>query len=183
MSWVDENKAWARAWAEVPEPIEIVVKRDGTVYFEGQRSDLQVNYSNDIATLADGTPVIVREPLPGGEYRMHSVYNPASIEEYREQIFETALKDIKAHKWDGYYAKKVGLSVDEYLAQKAAGIKNPAPILNQDAVATMLTPAQCQERWVEDVIDTHYRVPAVWRRNQFRCICRDPECVHFRNGR
>jgi hypothetical protein len=121
MSWVDESKAWARAWAEVPEPIVIVVKRDGTVYFEGKRSDLQVNYGNDIATLADGTPVIVREPLPGGDYRLHAVYNPQGVEDYREQIFEAALKDTKAHKWDSYYAKKAGMTVKDWLAQKETG--------------------------------------------------------------
>jgi hypothetical protein len=182
MSWVDENKAWARAWAEVPEPIQIVVKRDGTVYFEGQRSDMQVNYGDDIA-FANGTPVIVLEPLPGGQYKMHPVYNPAGIEDYREQIFEAALKDIKAHKWDSFHAKKVGLTIAEYNAQKEAGIKNPAPVI-QDVIANVLpTPEQCQWRWEQDLIDTHCRVPAVWHRNQFRCICRDANCVHFQSGR
>ena len=154
-----------------------MVKRDGTVYFEGQRSDIQVDYGDDIA-FANGVPVIVRQPLPGGQYRMHPVYNPAGIEEYREQIFEAALKDTKAHKWDSYYAKKAGITVEEYNAQKEAGVKNPAPQVIQEV---MPTPEQCHWQFEQDLITEHGLNK--WHRGMYRCICRQRSCVHFRNGR
>jgi len=179
MSWVDEEKAWAT----VPDSITIVVDKMDRVYFEGERrDDIQPTLQSDVA-LFNGAPVIILHPVGGAEggYVEHPVYNAAGVARWQDEQFETALKNIKAHKWDSFYAKKVGLTIAEYNAQKEAGIKNPAPI--QVIQNAMPTPAQCQERWDQDLIDTHCRVPAVWHRNQFRCICRDSKCVHFRNGR
>jgi hypothetical protein len=93
----DEVTALEMAWEQVPVPVQIVVKRDGTVYFDGQMSTTPVEYDDELATF-DGQPCVIIEPLPDG-YRWHPVYNPDGVDAAREACFQNALDDIKKQKW------------------------------------------------------------------------------------
>jgi hypothetical protein len=119
MSWVDEEKAWAT----VPDAITIVVDKMERVYFEGERrDDIRPTLHSDVA-LFNGAPVIILHPVGGakGGYVEHPVYNTGGVGQWQDEQFEIALKNIKAHKWDSYYAKKAGMTVKDWLAQKETG--------------------------------------------------------------
>jgi hypothetical protein len=94
----DEVTASELAWEQVPDPVQIVVKRDGTVYCEGQMSTTPVEYGDELATF-DGQPCVILEPLPSGQYRWHEVYNPDGVDAAREACFQNVLDDIKKQKW------------------------------------------------------------------------------------
>jgi hypothetical protein len=176
MSWADEEKAWAT----VPDAITIVVDKMERVYFEGERrDDIRPTLHSDVA-LFNGAPVIILHPVGGakGGYVEHPVYNTGGVGQWQDEQFEIALKNIKAHKWDSYYAKKAGITVEEYNAQKEAGVKNPAPQVIQEV---MPTPEQCHWQFEQDLITEHGLNK--WHRGMYRCICRQRSCVHFRNGR
>jgi hypothetical protein len=129
----DGIKAYEQAWSEVPEPIRVVVKRDGTVYYEGQQTNLEIYYGDQIATLADGTPVIVLHPQPNGRYEIDGLYNEENIDTYREERYEAAYRQIRAHKWD------------EWKAQQQAQQPKPVVIAPPRPAARRMTDAEVHE--------------------------------------
>jgi hypothetical protein len=178
MSIFDEEKAWA----QVPDAVTLVIDRQGRVYHEKERrDDLYPTFYDDVALTPAGEPCIIFEPVGGanGGYREHPIYNAQGVAAWQDAQFAPIYKNIRLHKWDSYYAKKAGLTVKEWLAQKAAGVKNPAP--TQVIQEVMPTPEQCQWQWEQDLITEHGLNK--WHRGMYRCICRQRSCVHFRNGR
>src|SRR5580700_10736170 len=90
LNWFDEIKAWER----VPDFVTLVVKRDGTIWDYGlPRYDLHITYFDNVALLADGTPVVIKIPVPGG-YVYHSVYNETNVRAWQEEQFEIAYQQI-----------------------------------------------------------------------------------------
>ena len=94
----DGIKAFAVAWNSVPEPIHVVATREGQLYYDGQPTDIRLDFSDGLAW-AGSTPVVVLEPLPGGNYRWHDSFNPEAVADYRNEVFELTLQDIKRAKW------------------------------------------------------------------------------------
>lgn len=144
MSIFDEEKAWAT----VPDAITIVVDKMERVYFEGERQDdIRPTLHSDVA-LFNGAPVIILHPVGGakGGYVEHPVYNRAGVGQWQDEQFEIALKNIKAHKWDSYYAKKAGMTVKDWLAQKETGANQFIEQAAQPRTLAQIKSAEAKQR-------------------------------------
>lgn len=92
----NEIEATERAWTIVPEAVEMLLAEHGTqLYFNGQLTTANVNVGEDVALLADGTPVVLRVAQGHNDFPWHEIYNPDGVDAYREEIFQREYAAIK----------------------------------------------------------------------------------------
>jgi hypothetical protein len=94
----DEVVALEISWDRVSEPLAVLLSSDGRTYVDGELTDSKIIIEDGVAWIGD-TPVVVTIPREGGGFMYHPDFGPDSVDEYREQIFQDALEEIKQKKW------------------------------------------------------------------------------------